>query len=76
MKSETKKTVEELLRQPTMSVPEAGMNFYGLSFNGSYQAASRGEIPTIEIGRKKRVPTVALATKLGLKANIGGQADA
>jgi len=44
----------------TISVPEAGRRYFGLSRNGSYAAAARGEIPTIEIGRLKRVPVRAL----------------
>jgi hypothetical protein len=40
----------------TMSVPEAGRKYLGLSVNGSYDAAKRGEIPTIKVGRLKRVP--------------------
>jgi hypothetical protein len=40
----------------TMSVPEAGEVFYGLSKNASYDAAKRGEIPTIRVGRLLRVP--------------------
>jgi hypothetical protein len=40
----------------TISVPEAGERFFGLSRNGSYAAASRGDIPTIKIGRLLRVP--------------------
>jgi hypothetical protein len=44
----------------TLSVPEAGRRFFGLSRNGSYAAAARGEIPTIKIGRLLRVPVLAL----------------
>ena len=44
----------------TISVPEAGKRYYGLSRNGSYAAARRGEIPTIKVGRLKRVPVRAL----------------
>lgn len=44
----------------TMSIPEAGALYFGLSRNGSYQAAERGEIPTIRVGRKLRVPVVAM----------------
>jgi hypothetical protein len=40
----------------TISVPEAGKKYFGLSRNGSYDAADRGEIPTIKIGRLLRVP--------------------
>jgi hypothetical protein len=38
-----------------MSVEQAG-HFLGLSRNGAYAAAARGDIPTIRIGRKLLVP--------------------
>ncbi len=44
----------------TMSIPEAGAHYFGLSRGGSYDAADRGEIPTIRIGRLRRVPVRAL----------------
>jgi hypothetical protein len=40
----------------TISVPEAGKRYFGLCRNASYDAAARGEIPVIQIGRLKRVP--------------------
>ena len=40
----------------TMSVPEAGKRYFGLSKNGSYAAAERGDLPTIRIGKLLRVP--------------------
>jgi hypothetical protein len=40
----------------TISVPDAGRKYFGLSRDGSYDAAKRGEIPTIKVGRKLRVP--------------------
>jgi hypothetical protein len=48
----------------TISVPEAGKRFFGLSRNGSYAAAIRGDIPTIKIGRLLRVPVRALEQML------------
>ena len=45
----------------TISVPEAG---FGLCRNASYDAAARGEIPVIKIGRLKRVPVRALERML------------
>jgi hypothetical protein len=48
----------------TISVPEAGREWFGLGRNASYEAARRGEIPTIKIGRLLRVPVVALERKL------------
>jgi len=44
----------------TISVPEAGKKYFGLCRNASYDAAARGEIPTIKIGRLLRVPVRAL----------------
>jgi len=44
----------------TLSIPEAGRRYFGLSKNGSYLAANRGDFPTIRIGRKRRVPIAAL----------------
>jgi hypothetical protein len=48
----------------TISVPQAGKRYFGLSRNGSYSAAQRGQIPTIKIGRLLRVPVRALETML------------
>jgi hypothetical protein len=48
----------------TMSVPEAGRVYYDLSRNGSYEAARRGDIPTIRIGRLLRVPVAAMERRL------------
>ena len=39
-------------------VPEAGA-LLGLTRNGAYAAAARGEIPTIKIGRLLKVPKAA-----------------
>jgi excisionase family DNA binding protein len=46
-----------------MTVPEAGAKL-GLSRNGAYEAATRGDIPTIRIGRLLRVPKVAFERML------------
>jgi hypothetical protein len=48
----------------TLSVPEAGRKYFGLSRNSAYEAARRGDLPTIRIGRLLRVPVVALERKL------------
>jgi excisionase family DNA binding protein len=44
----------------TLTVPEAGWRYLGLSRNSSYAAAERGEIPTIRVGRLLRVPVRAM----------------
>jgi hypothetical protein len=48
----------------TLTVPEAGRVYFDLGRNASYEAARRGDIPTIRIGRLLRVPVVALERKL------------
>ena len=48
----------------TISVPEAGKRYFGLCRNAAYDAAARGEIPTIRIGRLLRVPVRALERML------------
>ena len=47
----------------TVSVPEAG-KWLGIGRNASYEAARRGDIPTIKIGRLLRVPIMALERML------------
>jgi hypothetical protein len=47
-------------REWTCSVPEAGKRYFGMCANASYAAAKRGEIPTIKVGRKLRVPVAAM----------------
>jgi hypothetical protein len=44
----------------TLSVPEAGKRYFGLSRNSSYIAVERGEIPVIRVGRLLRVPVRAM----------------
>lgn len=48
----------------TLSVPEAGKLYYDLGRDGSYEAAKRGDIIVIEVGRRKRVPIKAMERKL------------
>jgi hypothetical protein len=48
----------------TISVPEAGRTYFGLSRNAAYAAAKRGDFPTIKIGKLLRVPVRALEQKL------------
>jgi excisionase family DNA binding protein len=48
----------------TLTVPEAGAKYFGLSRAGSYAAAARGELPVIQIGRLKRVSIAALERML------------
>jgi hypothetical protein len=44
----------------TMTVPEAGRKYFNLSKNASYDAAARGDIPTVKVGKLLRVPVRAM----------------
>jgi hypothetical protein len=48
----------------TLSVPEAGARYFDLQRAAAYAAARRGELPTIRLGHKLRVPVVALERML------------
>jgi hypothetical protein len=48
----------------TLTIPEAGKTYFGLSRNAAYAAAKRGDLPTIRIGKLLRVPVRALEQKL------------
>lgn len=50
--------------EPTISVPAAG-KIFGLSRPSAYEAARRGDIPTIRMGRRLMVPTVKILRLLG-----------
>lgn len=51
--------------RPTISVPEAGV-LLGLGRTASYNAAKRGDIPTVPVGRRLAVPTAKVLALLGL----------
>jgi len=48
----------------------------GLSKNATYQAAERGEIPTLRMGRRWLVPVAPLLRMLGLGSRHEEQPDA
>jgi excisionase family DNA binding protein len=51
----------------TVTVPEAGVQL-GISRNAAYEAAARGEIPTLRIGKRLVVPKAALDRMLAGEA--------
>jgi hypothetical protein len=57
---------KELLDRPAVSVPTAGL-FFDLGRNASYDAARRGDIETIDFGKRKMVSTAWIRRKLGLE---------
>jgi hypothetical protein len=52
-----RKPVLDVLGGPTTTVPLAGQ-LLGLSRNKAYEAAARGEIPTLRFGKRIVVPTM------------------
>lgn len=51
----------------TLSIPEAA-KLLGINNNLAYEAAARGEIPAVRIGRRVLVPRAALYRLLGAEA--------
>ena len=62
----------QMIKNATYSVPQAGA-MAGLSRNGAYDAARRGEIPVMKFGRVYRVPKAIWDRKLGLIDNKEGR---
>jgi hypothetical protein len=58
--------LEKLLSRPTADVKDVGRVCFDLCPAASYKAARRGDIPTIRIGGRWKVPTAALRRQLGL----------
>jgi hypothetical protein len=55
-------------RPKTISVPQAGKQYFDLAKNAAHAAAARGEIPVIRIGGRLRVPVCQLERMLeGIK---------
>ena len=65
-----RKILEKLVT-PTVSVPLAG-EILGLSRNKAYEAAAKGEIPTLKFGKRIVVPTMLLRQMLGLESDLPG----
>jgi hypothetical protein len=52
-----------------MTVPVAG-KLLGLSRNKAYEAAAKGDIPTLRFGKRIVVPTMPLRQMLGLESDV------
>ena len=50
----------------TITVEEAG-ELVGMSRSAAYRAAARGQLPTVRLGRRLRVPTAKFLSMLGLE---------
>ena len=65
MPTERKGQIERL----TCTVPEAG-EMLGIGRTLAYEAANRGEIPTVSIGGRLVVPLATLRRKLGIEPEV------
>jgi len=52
-------TEEVNVERLTLTIPEAGKRV-GLGRNAAYEAARRGELPTVSFGRRRLVPIARL----------------
>lgn len=66
--------IPDAQERPWMPVPEAGRTAFGLGRTASYEAARRGDLPTIRVGAKLVVPTAALRRLLQLDEHQGSAA--
>lgn len=61
--------MNETIDRRVLTVPEAGAQL-GLGRNASYDAAKRGDIPTIKFGKLLRVPKLAVERMLDASTKI------
>lgn len=59
---------------PTLGI-DAAAEFLGISRNHAYEAAKRGEIPSIRIGRRIRVPTAALLRMIDVEPTPAAEVE-
>ena len=60
------KDINAILERPTCSVEELG-RILGVSKNPAYDAVKRGDIPSIRVRGKIRIPTAPLRRMLGIE---------
>jgi hypothetical protein len=48
----------------TLSIPEAGRLYFALAPGAAYRAALSGDLPTVQVGKRRRVSVIALERKL------------
>ena len=70
MKTPEPLALAELRRRPTITVSEYAA-FIGVSRDTAYEAAARGELRVLHIGRRVLVPTAPVLAALGLADHAG-----
>jgi excisionase family DNA binding protein len=64
-------TIDDLRRRPTITVQEYA-RFVGVSKDTVYEAASRGELRVLHLGRRVLVPTAPVLAELGYAVDGAG----
>jgi len=67
-------TVDDLRRRPTITVRQYAA-FVGVSKDTAYEAAQRGELRVLHLGRRVLVPTAPVLESLGLLGADGSAGD-
>jgi excisionase family DNA binding protein len=65
-------TLQELRERPTITIREYAA-FIGVSKDTAYEAAARGELRVLRLGRRMLVPTQPLLDELGYSTPDGLQ---
>ena len=61
-------TDDQFAGRLAISIPEAGA-LIGISKNSAYEAAQRGQLPTVRFGRRLLVPLPALCKMFGISGD-------
>ena len=67
-------TVDDLRRRPTITVQEYAA-FIGVSKDTAYEAAARGELRVLHLGRRVLVPTAPVLEALGYETGGAGPVE-
>ncbi|MFI6956652.1 helix-turn-helix domain-containing protein [Nocardia sp. NPDC050408] len=70
MKASAADTLERLLNEPTVSVPDAA-RLLGVGRSTVYTAVKSGEVPSIRVGNRVRIPSRWVRQVLQLQADPG-----
>ncbi len=60
----------QVTEYPVTITVEAAAELVGMSRSAAYRAAARGQLPTVRLGRRLRVPTAKFLSMLGLDGEL------
>ena len=68
-------SIDDLRRRPTITVQEYAA-FIGVSKDTAYEAAARGELRVLRLGRRVLIPTATILRDLGYDVDGGREIHA